>query len=190
MHAYFLLLLKMKLAFGVGRAVLVRSVEDVDRYLGQVRKAAADAHAWVAAQTGDPIDFLRHMNSTAPGFIRSRSCAQHGRADQPDLDLRRRTCRRPAVAGVAPGCWRLSLGTRRAASKPLDVMSEIDGMVGAETFAAVDPANNRKLAGDLVKMAARTQQHRYIFSMSPKFPGAQRLPQSERAGVEVWSVDV
>ena len=48
--------------------MLVRSVEDVDCYLGQVRKAAAEAHAWVAAQTGDPIDFLRRMKFDRVGF--------------------------------------------------------------------------------------------------------------------------
>jgi hypothetical protein len=86
------------------------------------------------------------------------------------------------------GGYRLAPGAH--AANPLDIMSGVDGLVGAETFAAVDPRNNDKLAIDLTKMAARSDRHRYIFFMSPKFPGAQRLPQFERDGVQVWSVDV
>ena len=69
-------------------------------------------------------------------------------------------------------------------------MSGVDGLVGAETFAAVDPHNNNKLAKDLAKMAARSEQHRYIFFMSPKYPGPKRWPELEIAGIQVWSVDV
>jgi hypothetical protein len=181
----------MKLAFGVAGAVLVKSVEDVDRYLEQVRKAAVDAHAWVAAQTGDPIDFLRRMKFDRVGFhpIEGHALNMVEQINQTwTYTVALAAARQLLELHPDVGGYHLAPGAH--ASKPLDVMSEIDGMVGAETFAAVDPANNRKLAGDLVKMAARTEQHRYIFFMSPKFPGAQRLPQFERAGVQVWSVDV
>jgi hypothetical protein len=181
----------MKLAFGVGGAVLVKSVEDVDRYLGQVRKAAVDAHAWVAAQTGDPIDFLRRMKFDRVGFhpIEGHALNMVEQINQTwTYAVALAAARQLLELHPDAGGYHLAPGAH--ASRPLDVMSEIDGMVGAETFAAVDPANNRKLAGDLVKMAARTEQHRYIFFMSPKFPGAQRLPRFERVGVQVWSVDV
>jgi hypothetical protein len=69
-------------------------------------------------------------------------------------------------------------------------MSVADGLVGAETFAAVDPRNNRKLAKDLEKLAHRTERHRYVFFMSPLFAGMRRLPQFERDEIQVWSVDV
>jgi hypothetical protein len=69
-------------------------------------------------------------------------------------------------------------------------MSTTPGLVGAETFAAVDPRNNDKLKLDLRKLAARTEQHRYIFFMSPGFPGFKRLAQFEQDGIQVWSVDV
>jgi lysozyme family protein len=82
---------------------------------------------------------------------------------------------------LAPGAY---------ASEPLDIMSGVDGLVGAETFAAVDPHNNNKLARDLAKLAARSEQHRYVFFMSPKYPGAKRWTELESAGVQVWSVDV
>lgn len=32
--------------------------------------------------------------------------------------------------------------------------------------------------------------NRYVFFMSPQFPGNEHRPQFERAGVEVWLVDV
>ncbi len=69
-------------------------------------------------------------------------------------------------------------------------MSEVEGQVGAEAFAAVSPRNNAKLAADLAKMAHRCETHRYVFFMSPQYPNAQRLPQFECNGVQVWSVTV
>ena len=72
----------------------------------------------------------------------------------------------------------------------LDIMSEAEGQVGAETFAVVSPRNNGKLAADLEKMARRPELHRYVFFMSPRYPKAERLPQFERDGVQVWSVAV
>jgi hypothetical protein len=48
--------------------LLVRSTEVVDRCLGQVRETAASFRAWVAAQTGDPLDVLRRMKFEMIGF--------------------------------------------------------------------------------------------------------------------------
>jgi hypothetical protein len=76
------------------------------------------------------------------------------------------------------------------ASLALDIMSEVEGLVGAESFAAVDPRNNDKLKDDLTKLALRSETHRYVFFMSPKFPGNERHAQFERDGIQVWSVDV
>jgi hypothetical protein len=86
------------------------------------------------------------------------------------------------------GGYRLAPGAH--ASLPLDIMSQNKGLVGAETFAAVRPGNNGKLAADLKKMATRPELHRYVFFMSPHFPGTRRLEQFERDRVQVWSVDV
>lgn len=51
------------------------------------------------------------------------------------------------------------------------------------------PRNNGKLAADLAKLARRPERHRYIFFMSPLFPGNERWPRFEQDGIEVWSVD-
>jgi len=171
--------------------VLVRTVEDIDRYLGQVRRAAADAHAWITAQTGSPIDFLRYMKFDRVGFhpIEGHALNMVEQINQTWTYAVALTAARQLLE-LHPDAGGFHLAPGARMSKPLDIMSVIDGLVGAETFAAVDPANNRKLALDLVKMAARSEQHRYIFFMSPKFRGAKRLPQLERDGVQVWTVDV
>lgn len=72
----------------------------------------------------------------------------------------------------------------------LDVESLVPGIVGAETFAAVRPENNRKLTGDLAKMAARPERFRYVFFMSPLFPKTERQATRERDSVQVWSVSM
>jgi hypothetical protein len=56
---------------------VVRNIGDVDRYLGQVRDAAAKIHAWIVAQTGEPLDLLRRMKF-GDGRIssNSRSCSE------------------------------------------------------------------------------------------------------------------
>lgn len=81
---------------------------------------------------------------------------------------------------IAPGA--------HAPNGTLDVESLEPGLVGAETFAAVRPENNRKLANDLKKLAARPELHRYVFFMSPAFPTSGRLPDKERDGVKVYSI--
>lgn len=70
----------------------------------------------------------------------------------------------------------------------LDMESIEPRLVGAETFAAVRPENNRKLARDLSKLALRPERHRYVFFMSPAYPKTIRLPEKERDGVQVWSI--
>ena len=92
--------------------------------------------------------------------------------------------------GLHPDAGGFTIAPGAHSAQPLDLMSEAEGLVGAETFAAVDPRNNRKLAKDLIKLAGRAELHRYVFFASPMFPGTIRLPQLERGGVHVWSVDV
>jgi hypothetical protein len=66
----------------------------------------------------------------------------------------------------------------------------VPGLVGAETFAAVDPRNNSKRSSDLAMLATREETHRYVFFLSPKFQGGVRQSKLERNGVQVWSVDI
>ncbi len=62
------------------------------------------------------------------------------------------------------------------ASRALDIMSDAELLVGAETCAVVNPSNNKKLDKDLDRLASRSETHRYVFFMSPKFPGNERRP--------------
>jgi hypothetical protein len=75
------------------------------------------------------------------------------------------------------------------ASQALDIMSHRERLVGAETFAAVDPRNNRKLQLDIDKLSQRPEQYRYVFFMSPMFPKNERQLALEQSGVLVWSID-
>src|SRR5262245_34758172 len=141
--------------------MLVRTVEDADRYLGQVRKAAADAHAWIARQTGDSLDLIRRMKFDQIGFhpIEGYALNLMEQINQTWTYAVALAATRQLL-GLHPeaGGYRLAPGAHAVA--PLDIMSEVQGLVGAETFAAVDPRNNKKLEQDLRKMAARPEQHR------------------------------
>ena len=91
-----------------------------------------------------------------------------------------------------PDCGGFKLAPGANASLALDIMS-VDGLVGAETFAAVNPNNNAKLAADVAKLALHSAvPYRYLFFMSPLFPTTQRQPELEIGGdgIEVWSVDL
>ncbi len=72
------------------------------------------------------------------------------------------------------------------AVQSLDIMSLEEGLIGAETFAAVDPKNNRKLSKDISKMKCRAEKLRYVFMLPPKYPSTSKVCSDE--GVEVWSL--
>ena len=56
-------------------------------------------------------------------------------------------------------------------ARELDIMSVVPGLSGTETFAAVHPRDNGKLAADFIQSAARAETHRYAFYLSPAVPG-------------------
>lgn len=171
-------------------SIKVQSVEDVDLLLARVVASATQVRQWITAFDGEPLDFLRRLKFEAVGY---HPIAHHplNVIEQVNqtwtyavalLAARRLFQLHPDAGGyhLAPGAH---------ASQPLDVMSEVEGLVGAETFAAVTPRNNNKLFKDLSKLSSRPETNRYVFFMSPRFPGNTRLPQFERNGVQVWSVD-
>lgn len=170
--------------------LFVRSIEDADALIDKIRASAVRFHDWVSAQSGDPLDMLKRMKFEPIGFhpIEHRPLNLVEQINQlwtysvaisaakQLLELH------PEADGfyLAPGAH---------ASQALDIMSHREGLVGAETFAAVDPRNNKKLAFDIDKLAGRTEQYRYVFFMSPMFPKSERQAAFERSGVMVWSID-
>jgi hypothetical protein len=169
----------------------VQTVADVDRTMDQLRGSARRAQEWIRSQSGDPLDLLRRMKFETVGFhpIEDRPLNFMEQINQTwTFAVALAAARQLLVLHSDVGGFRLAPGAH--ASIPLDIMSEVEGQVGAETFAAVTPRNNGKLAADLDKLAHRPEIHRYVFFMSPQFPNAERLPQFERDGVQVWSVVV
>lgn len=169
----------------------VLSVEDVDRYMDRLRASARRAQEWLAAQSGDPLDLLSKIKFDTVGYhpIEDRSLNFIEQINQTwTFAVALAAARQLLVLHPEVGGFRLAPGAH--ASIPLDVMSEAEGEVGAETFAAVSPRNNGKLVADLAKMAQRPEKHRYVFFMSPRHLKAERLPQLERDGVQVWSVAI
>ncbi len=169
--------------------LIVRSPEDVDRHLDAVHAAAARTRDWILAHAGGPMDLLRSMKFETVGF---HPVGEHALNVVEQINqtftyavalaaARQLLARHPEAEG-----FRLAPGAHM--SQPLDIMSEVEGLVGAETFAAVTPGNNGKLAADLAKLATRPERHRYVFFASPRFPGLLRRPGLERDGIEVWSV--
>lgn len=175
---------------GVTKDIVIRTTEEADDLMAIVRASAARDQEWIAAQSGDPLALLRRMKFDPIGF--------HPLEDRPlNLIEQINQTWSFAVALAAarqllelhPDVGGLRLAPGAHASLELDIMSQKVGYVGAETFAAVNPRNNGKLAADLAKLAGRQERHRYVFFMSPLFPGNERRPQFERHGVQVWSVD-
>lgn len=169
----------------------IRCTDDADRLMALIRGSAARVHDWVAAQTGDPLEMLRRMKFDPVGFhpIEDRPLNLVEQINQTwTYAVAVAAARQLLLLHPEAGGFHLAPGAHMA--RELDIMSEVPGLVGAETFAAVDPRNNNKLADDLTKLAGRLETHRYVFFLSPRFPGTKRLLQLERAGVQVWSIDV
>ncbi len=178
-------------ARGADVGMVVRTAADADALMARIRAAAAQACGWAATAAGEPLEILRRMKFEPIGFHPT-----DGRPLNLVEQINQTWTFAVAVAAARllldrhpeAGGFRLAPGAH--ASQELDVMSVAPGLVGAETFAAVCPTNNRKLAKDLAKLASRPEEHRYVFFLSPRHRGTARLPRLERAGVQVWCVDV
>lgn len=177
------------------RFLTVHSLTEVDWYLDQVRDAARRVEnrlrELLDSKAADPLELLRRLKFEQVGFhpVEDRSLNVVEQINQTwTYAVALAAARKLMALHPDAGAFRLAPGAH--ASLALDIMSEAEGLVGAETFAAVKPQNNNKLKNDLAKMAQRKEDHRYIFFSSPLFPETQRLTQFERDGVQVWSVHV
>ncbi len=143
--------------------------------MDRICASAARVHDDIAALMGNPLEMLRRMKFDPVGRSPRRG------------PLARTWSSRSTRPGPTPWPWpppasflllhpdaggfHLAPGAHMA--RELDIMSAVPGLVGAETFAAVDPRNNNKLEADLTKLAGRPETHRYVFFLSPRFPGAR-----------------
>lgn len=169
----------------------IKAQADVQYYMSLLRKTAEQAVAWVRAQSGDTLETLYRMKFDQVGW--------HPIEDR-RLNLIEQLNQTPTYAVALSAAsfllkWHPNCGGFRVApgahmALPLDIMSIESGLVGAETFAAVHPRNNRKLELDLAKLAPRSEQYRYVFFGSPKFPGLLHRSEFDSAGVQVWSVEI
>ena len=169
----------------------VRNVAEAEALAARVREGAEHLQAWIVAHRGDSLALLRALKFDQVGTHPTDGHALNAieQVNQTWTYLvaiaaaRQLLLLHPEASG-----FRLAPGAH--ASQALDLMSEVEGLVGAETFASVDPKNNRKLALDLDKLAGRAETHRYVFFASPLYRGTKRLDRLERDGIQVWSVDV
>lgn len=171
--------------------ILVESLEDVERQFDIVRSASEKTRNWLIAHSGSGIELIRALKFDSVG------CHPIGRHDLNASEqinqtftyavalsaARQLLAWHPAVGGfwLAPGAHMYL---------PIYMMSVQPEIVGAETFAAVDPRNNGKLAKDLKKLSVRQEQYRYVFFASPKHPRLAHLDRYDSNGVQVWSVEV
>ena len=181
----------MNVEAAISTGMTIRSIEDADRHMDAIRGSAARVHDWIAAQDGDPLAMLRRMKFEPVGFhpIEGHALNLVEQINQTwTFAVAIAAARQLLTLHPEAGGFRLAPGAH--ASQPLDIMSEVDGLVGAEIFAAVHPKNNAKMANDLDKLATRPEPHRYVFFMAPAYPGTARRPGFEKNGIQVWSVEV
>jgi hypothetical protein len=171
--------------------ILVKTLEDVDQQMDIIRSASEKTRDWLRSHSGSGLELIRALKFDPVGchpinghdlntieqinqtftYVVALSAARQLLAWHPDVG----------------GFW-LAPGAHM--SLPLDIMSVEAGVVGAETFAAVDPRNNGKLSKDLKKLASRDEEFRYVFFSSPKHPTLEHLTNYDFEGVQVWSVEV
>lgn len=171
--------------------IRVTSVAEVEHHIQAINDAADRVRKYLTEQSVTGLAFLRAIKFEPIGWHPTEGHALNciEQVNQTFTYLvafeaaRYLLERHPDVGGfdLAPGAHM---------AMALDIMSVEPGLVGAETFAAVDPRNNNKLAKDLAKLSEHSEPNRYVFFSSPRYPGLQRWPKLEKPGIEVWSVPI
>ena len=162
------------------RCLTVRTLEEADKLMAQVRESAARAHEWIKSQA-DPLEMLRAMKFQPVGRHPIETDRRLNFIEQVNQTWTFAVAIAAArqLLALHPDAGGFKLAPGAHASLPLDIMSEKDRLVGAETFAAVTPRNNGKLATDLKKLSNRHETHRYVFFAAPNFPGNKRRKELE-----------
>ncbi len=171
--------------------MLITTTSEVDAYIMKVEAAAARTLDWFARQKTSSLDLLKELKFATVGFhpVDGHALNFVEQINQTWTYLAALAATRELLR-LHPEAQGFAIAPGAHASQDLDIMSVEPGLVGAETFAAVLPSNNAKLAKDLKKLARRNERHRYVFFLSPKYPGTHRRSQLERDEIQVWSVDL
>lgn len=175
-----------------GKLIVIRTIGEADALLDSLNRSADQVAAWVRGFNGAPLQLIKHMKFDTVGFhpISGDALNVIEQVNQTWTYAAALLATRQLLA-LHPEAAPYQLAPGAHASQDLDIMSSTPGLVGAETFAAVKPTNNRKLAQDHAKLLNRPELHRYVFFMSPAYPGTKRQPTLEKGGpVQVWSVDM
>lgn len=171
--------------------MLVRTPTEIDQHLGSIAAAAEALAVTLRSEDRSPLELVRALKFE---FVGRHPIGGHPlnaveQINQTWTYLAALQATRKLLEWH-PEAEGFSLAPGAHAAQALDIMSVVPGLVGAETFAAVHPRNNDKLKADLQKLAARPEQHRYVFFISPAFPETRRREALESNGVQVWSLHV
>ena len=79
--------------------------------------------------------------------------------------------------------YRLNLGTVCGTD-----IESIDGSIAAETFASVNPRNNRKLHADIDKVGCTGAMYKYVFYICPRETVSEATTSSRNAQVKIVSL--
>ena len=171
-------------------ALLITGRDEVDRYIAALRRA--NERTVAAIRTIEcPQEAMRRLKFEAVGF--------HPVEDRPLNAIEQINQTFTYLVALKATEWLLErhpepggfTGAPGAdATQRLHFLSLAPTLVGAETFAAVDPRNNRKIHKDLAKLAIDPSRFRYSFFYAPGFsPG--RVPTLEQGdGVEVHCITI
>jgi hypothetical protein len=171
--------------------LIVHSLADISRYRQTIRVAARKTQAWLKAHEGDALDLLRAIKFERVGFhpIADHALNVIEQINQ-TFTYAVALAASEVLLGLHPEVGGFILAPGAHMSRELDIMSVEPGIVGAETFAAVHPRNNQKLAKDMAKLTACTTLHRYLFFASPNYPRTEHQLTMDANGVQVWSVAI
>lgn len=167
---------------------LVHSTQELDALENQVIAAAKRTVTSLLAllTNADPLDALAKMKFELSGFhpTDDRSLNLIEQINQTFTYLASARAARLLLQlhpKAAP--FRLNLGTASGAD-----IESVDGSVVAETFASVDPQNNRKLATDIEKVKRTNARHKYVFYISPKHDASEPAYSSSSGDVRIVSL--
>ena len=172
----------------MGAGQLVHSTQELDQLENQVIAAAkrtVEALCTLLSEA-EPLYAFAQMNFELSGF--------HPTADR-SLNLIEQIYQTfTYLASVQATRWLfqhhpdaapflLNLGTTGGTD-----IESIDGSVAAETFASVNPRNNRKLDNDIDKVGCTAAVHKYVFYICPMDAISEETASSRNEQVKIVSL--